>query len=97
QGLTPLRAIEIDGKRALSPIEYVEGERVAMPEVRSHPTRIVSSLDTLDLEHFRPQVGEDRAGKGPGKDLSELQHPDSLQGRRPGMIILHPFPPLSLV
>ena len=60
----------------------MKGERVAVPERRTHAARIVAAFHALDLEHLGAQVGEHGPGKRAGQHLAQFQHTDAAQHTR---------------
>jgi hypothetical protein len=69
--------LEIDTQARLVAVVHTEVAAAAALEAPG-----VISLQRLDLDHFRAQVGEDHAGRRPHDHVGELHHLDTRQRAR---------------
>jgi hypothetical protein len=44
---------------------------------RAHATRVIASVDPLDLQHVRAKIGENGSGVGRRQNLPKLQDPQA--------------------
>jgi hypothetical protein len=74
-----LRRVQVEGHELLVPV--VDGEPVRAAVLRrAEASEVVAPAGHLGLDHLGPELGHERAAERAGDHLSELEHPDSVQG-----------------
>ena len=74
----PFGGPQIDGDRFLVPVLHVPPQRGALVDFSPVAQRI--ALGRLDLDDFGAELREEFPGKGPGNQLSQLDHLQPFQG-----------------
>ena len=73
---------EVEGAAALAPVHRQVVGGLAAHERRAPGARLVAALGTLDLDHVRPEVGQDHRAVGAGQHPREIG--DAHAGERCG-------------
>ena len=79
----PFRRVQVERDHLLAAV--VLGEPVVDAVFRGpEPAQVVALAGQLGLDHLGAELGHERAAKGPGDDLGQLEHADA--GERQGAI-----------
>src|SRR5699024_268775 len=74
------RILEVEGDRALVPVDGLEVAAVAGVRGRREPARLIAAARLLDLEDVRAQVRQDVAGERTGQCAGQLEDADPREG-----------------
>ena len=78
--LTSQGILEVQGERALVPIDRVEHRGVLVDE-RRHPAHVVAASRVLDLDHIRAEVREQQGAERSGKQSREIEDSNVVECR----------------
>ena len=77
QGGDTVGRFKVQGDGPFAAVEHLEVDAVPVAERHAHPSPVIAAIDTLDLEHLGPEVGEDGAREWPGEHLAQLEDADA--------------------
>ena len=76
-----LGMVQVEGDALLVPVEALEVDAVVAFDLGGHVAADVASAEgVFDLDHLRPQVGQQHAGPGTGAELLDGQDANAVQG-----------------
>ena len=77
--ILPLRRVQVEGHELLVPVVDSEPVRAAVLR-RAEAPEVVAPARHLGLDHLGPELRHERAAERARDHLSELEHPDSVEG-----------------